>query len=138
MAIFLDANILLRYLVADHRELFEDCRALIITIQKGSLQPYVSSIVLLEVAYVLSSVYGVSRSAIVKDIATILDLRGLVIAEETHFRDAFALHQKTGVKLSDCLIATQVPEGVTFCTYDRDFAKLPKLRVATPKDILAS
>lgn len=136
MAIFLDANILLRYLVADHSEPFEDCRALIIAIQKGSLQPYVSSIVLLEVAYVLSSVYGVPRSAIVKDVATILDLRGLVIVEETHFRNAFDLHQKTKVKLADCLIATQVPDGVTIATYDRDFAKLP-VRAKTPKQVLA-
>lgn len=137
MAIFLDANILLRYLVADHREPFEDCRAVIVAIQEGTLQPYISSIVLLEVAYVLSSVYGVPRSAIVKDIETILDLRGLVIVEETHFRHAFALHKKTGVKLSDCLIATQVPEGVTIVTYDRDFGKLP-VRTKTPKAMLAS
>lgn len=138
MAIFLDANVLLRYLVADHHEPFEDCRALLANVQEGAMRPYVSSIVLLEVAYVLSSVYKVSRSAIVKDIATILELRGLVIVEETHFRDAFVLHQKTGVKLADCLIATQVSKGVTLVTYDRDFAKLPGITVKTPRDIVTA
>lgn len=136
MAIFLDTNVLLRYLIADQKEQFIHCRELIGKVRDGMIRPYLSSIVLLEVAYVLSSVYHVSRRAIAKDIATVLDLRGLVIVEETHFRHAFALHQKTGVKLADCLIATQVPAGVALVTYDRDFAKLHGLAVRTPQEIL--
>ena len=132
MAIFLDSNILLRYLVADHHEPFEDCRALIVNIQKGTIQPYMSSIVLLEVAFVLSSVYKVPRSEIIKDIMAILELRGLVVVEITHFREAFKLHQKMKIKLADCLIATQVPKGVILVTYDRDFTKLPGIMVKTP------
>ena len=135
MAIFLDSNILLRYLVADHHEPFEDCRALIAKIQNGTIQPYMSSIVLLEVAFVLSSVYKVPRSEIIKDITTILELRGLVVVEITHFREAFRLHQKMKVKLADCLIATQVPKGVILVTYDRDFTKLPGIMVKTPARI---
>lgn len=136
MAIFLDSNILLRYLVADHLEPFEACRTLITKIQQGTLQPYISSIVLLEVMFVLASVYKVPRSKIIQDIATILDLRGLVVVDVTHFRDAFHLHQQTRVKLSDCLIATQVPKGVALVTYDRDFVKLPGLTVRTPQEII--
>ena len=133
--VFLDANVILRYVVADHEEPFEECRKLITSIRAGSIRPYISSIVLLEVAHVLYSVYKVPRSEIIKDIATILELRGLVVVEETNFREAFSLHQKTGVKLADCLIATQVPKGVALVTYDRDFAKLPGLTARTPKEI---
>lgn len=135
MAIFLDSNILLRYLVADHVEPFEACRTLIIKIQQGILQPYISSIVLLEVTFVLASVYKVPRAKIIKDIATILELRGLVVVDGTHFREAFKLHRQSGVKLSDCLIATQVPKGVVLVTYDRDFVKLPGLTVRTPQAV---
>ncbi len=135
--VFLDANVLLRYLVADQEEEFRECTTLIQDIQEGRLRPYISSIVMLEVAHVLFSVYGVTRRAIVKDIAALIDLRGLIIVDETHFRLAFDLHQRTHIKLADCLIATQVPDGVTLVTYDRDFAKLP-VKAKTPEQILAS
>lgn len=135
--VFIDANIWLRYLVADQEEQFIQCRNLINTIQEGTIHAYTSSLVFLEVSYVLFSVYKISQKEIDKDITALLNLRGLVIVDMTQFRHAFSLHQKTGIKLADCLIATQVPAGVTLVTYDRDFSKLSGVTVRTPRQILA-
>ncbi len=135
--VFIDANIWLRYLVADDEEQYVQCRDLISKFQEGSFRPYTSSLVLLEVSYVLFSVYKIPQKEIDKDLAVLLGLRSIVIVDETNFLSAFALHQKIGVKLADCLIATQVPPGVVLCTYDRDFSKLPGVTVCTPQQILA-
>lgn len=137
-AIFLDTNVLLRYFVGDEEEQFRQCKKIFEMIASGVIRSYISALVLLEVSYVLHSVYGVARNVIAKDIETILGIRNVVLVDETRFRHAFALHQKTGVKLSDCLIATQVPKGVVLVTYDRDFFKLSGLSVKSPRDIVAS
>ena len=67
----------------------------------------------------------------------IVALRNMVIVDTSDSKKALAMRKKTGVKFTDCLIATQVPKGVILVTYDRDFAKLPRLTVRTPQEMLA-
>lgn len=137
-AIFLDTNVLLRYFVADEEAQFHQCKTIFEMVGSGVMRPYISALVLLELSYVLFSVYRVTKKAIADDIAAILAIRHVVLVDETRFRQAFALHQETGVKLTDCLIATQVPKGVALVTYDRDFSKLPGLTIKTPQDVVTS
>lgn len=136
MKLLVDTNIWLRYLVANDPVIFADCKALIENIQSGKVRPYVSTIILLELNYVLRSVYQIPQSEINKDISAILESRGLVIIEKTDFTTAFALHQKTGVNLSDCLIAGQIRGDLNLCTYDREFRKIPGILPLTPKTVI--
>lgn len=137
MRVFLDSNVLLRYFLADNPVVFEECAALLHAAEQGRITPIVSAIVLLEFEYVLRSVYTIPLPAIIEDIGTLLAVRGIVLIDKTNYRKAFALRKKTGVKMSDCLIAMQVGKGMTLCTYDREFRKIPGLSAAAPKDVLA-
>lgn len=136
MKFLLDSNIWIRYLVRDNEASFQSCSALFTSMEKGNIRPYISTIILLEIYWVLTSYYKIKKKEAQKDIEKICATRGLVIVEKTDFRRAFALHKKTGVKLADCLIATQVGKGIALCTYDREFAKIPSVRSMTPAQVL--
>lgn len=136
MKIFLDSNIFLRYFTPEDKNSYEECSKIFHAIEIGTHQPYTSAIVTLECSYVLKKLYTFSRNQVAGAIGTLLSMRNLTIVETTDTIRAFDLHQNTGIKFSDCLIATQVPKGVTLVTYDHDFAKLHGLIVQTPKEVL--
>lgn len=136
MKVFLDTNIWLRYLDSDEASMYASCNALMHAIAEGKIKAYTSAIVFLELSFVLRRIYKVPKEKMNDDILRLLALRGLVLIEQTDFRRAFAWHRTYGVKLADCLIATQVKKGMTLVTYDEEFKKLPLPAVATPADVM--
>lgn len=136
MKIFLDSNIFLRFFTPEDANMYQECGSLIKEIESAMHQPYVSAIVILECGYVLKKLYKFSPKRVEEAIETILSMRNLTVIESTDTKRAFALHRKTHVKFSDCLITTQVPVRATLVTYDRDFAKLPGLIAHTPKEVI--
>lgn len=137
MKVFLDSNIWLRHLIGDQNFMQAECSRLLASVEQGFVTPYASAIVLLEVGYVLHSVYQMTTGKTIECLDAILKTRGLTVIDKTRYRSALALHRKTGVKMSDCLIATQLGKGITLCTYDREFLKIPHLIVVEPKDVLS-
>ena len=133
--IFIDTNIWLRGIVNDNQQA-KDCSQLIKAIELGHFAPYTSTIVLLETIHTLKSYYKIKYNQIIKDVETLLKTRGLLVIEVTNFPKALKLHKKVKIKLTDCLIATQIPPRITLVTYDKDFQKVPKLNPQTPKQVL--
>lgn len=136
MKLLLDSNIWLRYFIRDNEASHQDCLKLIQVCEKGIVRPYISTIILLEVYWVLTAQYKVSKRKAQEAIEYICSLRRITILEVSDFRQAFSLHQKTGVKLADCLIATQLKKDMVLCTYDKEFAKIPNIRPLTPAQVL--
>lgn len=136
--VFFDTNFFLRYLLKDHPQ-SEQCLDLMREVQKGSIAPYTSAIVFLELNYVLTSqrLYHLSKVQAGKKIQKILQIRNLVILEETNLKKALVLYQQKNIKLADCLIALQVPEKAICCTFDREFQRIDGLDIQTPEAIVA-
>ena len=132
--IFLDTNIWLRFILEDNNQA-KDCRELITQIESGKWRVYSSTIVMMEINYVLSSVYKIKRGEVLNDLAAILKTRNLTLIEKTDFESALKFYRQYGIKLSDCLIATQLPKKMILVSYDQDFKKLP-VAVKTPKDLI--
>lgn len=132
--LFLDTNIWLRFILEDNEQA-EDCRKLITQIEAGKWRVYTSTIVMLEVNYVLSSVYKIKVSRVLEDIEAILKTRNLTLIEKTDFRQAIKLYRQAKIKLTDCLIAAQLPKKMVFVSYDQDFKKLPVL-LKTPAELI--
>jgi predicted nucleic acid-binding protein len=135
MKLFLDTNIWIRYFVGDDATKLRACQQLFAEIEAGKIRPYVSSVVLLEVYWVLTSAYDYPKLKAAEIVKLMLAMRGVVIVEQGDFRRAFTLHRRTGVKLADCLIATQLGKGIALCTYDREFSKLPSLTLTNPSEV---
>lgn len=135
--IFIDTNVWLRFLTVDDKEKFIYCDKLISLIEEGKIRSYTSNVVLLEVAYTLKTFYRIDQKQIISDIRAIIAGRNMTLIEKTDFGEALILFQKYRLGLADCLIATQLPKGTIFCTYDQDFRKLKKIISLTPEEILS-
>lgn len=132
--LFLDTNIWLRFILEDNEQA-KDCRELIAQIEAGKWRVYTSTIVMLEINYVLSSVYKIKINQVLEDVEAILKTRNLALIEKTDFKEALKLYRLTKIKLTDCLIASQLPKRMVFVSYDNDFKKLPVM-LKTPADLL--
>lgn len=137
MKIFIDTNVWLRLLAADEKSLYQSAYELLSNVESAQLKPYTSTIVLLEIQYVLTSVYKVSREEALNDIDGVLSTRNITLIEETYFSKALQLSREKRIKLSDCLIYTQLPSEAILCSFDKDFKKIDPLRCLTPVEVLS-
>lgn len=133
--IFLDTNIWVRPLVEKNSQT-KEIKTLIQQIDSSHFSPYTSTIVLLEVSFILRSFYKLKNNQIFKEIQIILATKNLTLIESTNLLESLKLHQQTKIKLTDCLIATQLPPKTTLVTFNEDFQKIPTLSVKTPAEII--
>lgn len=133
--IFLETSYFIRFFTKDDSEKFQECVDLIELIKLGKIHPYISNIVILEIVFVLTRIYKFPVIKILPVLKDTLQLRNITLIEKTDTKLALKFFQKTNIKYSDCLISTQVPEGVLLVTYDSDFSKINSLTTSTPKEI---
>lgn len=134
--IFLETSVFIRLLTGDDKKKQQETKELFQHIEAGKYFPYTSNIVFLEIFYVLTKTYKFPKVQVIQDLVKLTYLRNLAINENTDIRKAFELFLLYKIKFSDCLIATQIPSAVILITYDRDFSKIPHLKVATPEKII--
>lgn len=134
--IFLDSNIWLRFFVHDNTQ-FDSVQKLIAAIENGQRLPYTSAIVLLEIAYVLKTAYKQPKDKINRYLKSMCSIRNMTVIDKTNTKKALEILEKTGVKFSDCLIASQIPNGATLATFDKDFLKIKGLTIKTPAEIMS-
>ncbi|MDO8576893.1 MAG: PIN domain-containing protein [Candidatus Daviesbacteria bacterium] len=138
MKVFIDTNIFIRFFTHDLEEKVPECERLIELIQDGKVKPCISNIVILELIFVLTRQYKFKKESVLKALKKLLSLRNIMVVEVTKTEGALQLFMKHNIKYTDCLIATQIPKGVTLVTYDSDFSKIPALKPITPAEIFNS
>lgn len=136
MKIFFDSNIYLRHLVPENPILYKQVETLLRLTEQGKITPYSSNIVITEVVYVLTRTYKFPKQKVIAWIKQLFGSRNFVLLEKTDTPKALQLYSKYNIKFGDCLIATQIPKGVTLCSYDKDFTLIPFLNTATPDKII--
>lgn len=135
MKIFLDTNFWIRFYLEDNPEQLAVCRDLISRIEQGNFQTYTSSIVFLEINYVLKSVYKLPLPKIIEILDSILTVRGITIIDKTNIKEALKFYKKYKIKFTDCLIASQLPKWGILVTFDEEFYKLKEITVKKPQAI---
>ena len=124
MKVFLDTNIFIRFFTEDSGDSFAKVSAIFEEIEGGTMRPYTSNVVLLEVGYVLSTFYKLEKHISIEYLNKIVQMRNITVVEKTDFKQALKIYAETNVKLADILIALQVPKGVKLATLDKEFNKL--------------
>lgn len=135
MRLFLDSNVILRFLVPENKKMLAECEIIFNKIERGQIIPLISDIVIMEVSFVLTRIYKKDKVRVIEWLKDLLQLPNLILIEKTNIQKAIALYARLNIKLGDCLIATQIPTGIPLCTYDADFSKIKELKVVTPKDV---
>lgn len=132
--VFIETSVFLRYLLADDNKKFEDATSFLKKVDEGIFIPYCSNVVIQEILYILHRHYKYPKKEVLEDLKKILTLRNLTLIEKTSTTKALKMYEKWNIKFGDCLIASQLPNGMTLVTYDSDFKKINGIKSATPAD----
>ena len=131
-AYFVDTNIFLRALINDDDKTYTDVLTFLEGIKNNRFKAYSSSLVLAEVVWTLSSFYKLGKVDVVKSLESIINLNGLMFAENLDGTKALDLYKTHNVKYIDCLICSglnKTKKAWTIVSYDVDFDKLGVKRV---------
>lgn len=140
MKVLFDTNIWIRYIIRDNEKHFDEVTCLIRTNEEGLIQIYSSSIIFLEISYVLKNIYHFKFEEILEVLHTIMQTKGITIIQDTDIELALSYFEKYKVKFTDCLIASQLQlkEEIILITFDRELKKVKEVVTQTPREILLS
>ena len=125
-----DTNLIVRYLVQDHKKHAEAAGRLFDACDRGELVIVVLPVVLAGCVFVLESFYAHPRSNIASALGRLISSPGVEIAGTAIHLDALDRYQKTKVHFVDCLIAaTAATESLPVASFDQDFRKFTDVRV---------
>lgn len=105
--VLLDANVLIRFLRADHAEHFAKAQKLFAEAERGTVQLVLLDAVLAECVFVLTSVYKVKRDALAAVITPILFHDGIECSSATVLADALDRFSRYNVDFLDSYLAAQ-------------------------------
>lgn len=121
--IFLDTNILLRYLTKDDEQKARSAFDLLIKVEQGEKKVITSSLVIFETIFTLQRFYRVPREQIRELILPIISLRGLHLAGKNVYYQAFEFYVTRNISFADAYNTAFMLSEQINCIYswDRDF-----------------
>lgn len=130
---FLDTNIILRYLLADHPEQSPMAKRFLEKLEKGEEKAIVTPLVIAEVVYILEAT-SASRKKISEALLKVIGLRGLKVADKRNFGEVFSLYQEKNIDFVDAYHAIFAKQkGLKeIVSFDKDFDKVPGLERIEP------
>ncbi|HEX9596535.1 MAG TPA: PIN domain-containing protein [Anaerolineales bacterium] len=131
---FLDTNIFLRHLRADHPEHSPRATAYLTRIEQGELKARTADTVIFETVYTLQRFYRQPKAAIRDALLPLIELPGLVLPGKRRFREVFDLYVSLNLPFADAYHAVlmkrlRLTEVVSF---DRDFDRIPNITRVEP------
>ena len=123
--LWVDANILLRFLTGEPPALAQRALRLIQRAEQGEITLQVAVMVVAEVVWVLSSFYKYPRSRITDQLSQFLITDGIVLAESEQVLAALSRMASANVDFVDAYLAEIARrENGTVVSFDRDFRRL--------------
>ncbi|MEI6286487.1 MAG: PIN domain-containing protein [Bacillota bacterium] len=130
----IDANIVLRYLLADNQTQYERCKLLFEKVSTGKETLYLPDAALNDVVYVMTKVYRVSNSETASLMSILLMEKNIAVDNRKLAIDALRLFAEFNVDWSDCVIASAASyKGIAeIFTFDKDFDKFKFIKRLEP------
>src|SRR5919206_1580287 len=126
---FLETNIFLRHLRADHADFSPRATALLARIEQGSLKVRTADTVIFETVFTLERFYKQSREAIRDAFLPLIELPGIVLPGKRRFRKVFIYYIDKHISFADAYHAVSM-ESLRLrqiVSFDRDFNRIPTL-----------
>jgi predicted nucleic acid-binding protein len=125
--LWVDANVLLRFLTGDPEDLAQRSARLMAKAEQGQVTLFITPLVLAEVIWVLKSFYRHPMADIADTILALVSSQGVEVEERDSLMQAVELARDRNVDFVDAYLAVQAAKrGETICTFDEhDFKRLP-------------
>ncbi len=131
--LILDANVLIRFLRADHPTHFDRAKALFTRAEEGEVRLVLLDAVVAEVVFVLQSVYENDREAIVGALRPFLYHGGIDCPGSEILADALERFLSKNVDFMDAYLAAQaIALGIPVSSFDKDFRKFKDIQCEQP------
>lgn len=131
---FVDTNIFIRHLTGDHPDQSPRARDFFLALEAGTRSAWTSHMVVAEIVYVLTRIYGFDRDQVARGVGALLDLPGLQIPRPRLFRRVFELYTTTALTYPDCYHAALVERSGDrrILSFDQGFDRLPQVTRIEP------
>ncbi len=131
---FLDTNIFLRHLLADHPEQSPRATAYLDQIERGQIRVRIADTIIFETVFTLERTYRQPKARIRDVLLPLIELPGIVLPGKRRFRKVFDLYVGLNLPFPDAYHAVlmehlKLQEIVSF---DREFNRVPGLKRVEP------
>lgn len=120
--VVLDTSALIRFFTADDKKKARQVKKLL----ESTTQLFIPEVVVLELTYVLLSVYLLSREQVIEKLEFLTALPNLTLSPET--KRALQLYSSSALSIADCLVIAHA-KTATIASFDK---KLLKHNQVTP------
>ena len=118
-SIVADANVILRYLLADNDNFFEKSKNLFDKALNGEVEIFIKEIVIAEVVYVLERVYKVQREKISETLENLISIKGIKAENRDYLLKAFKIYKSKKLDFVDCVLCSMA-EDYKIETFDKE------------------
>jgi predicted nucleic acid-binding protein len=131
---FIDSNIFLRHLTADHPQQSPACLALFKAIEQGQVTAWTTDLTIAEVVWVLFRIYKLTQEEIRDALVPLIGLPGLKLPRKRLYHRVFELFTTLRIDYIDCYHAAlmEATQQCTLYSYDHDFDRVPTLTRQEP------
>lgn len=124
--LWVDANVLLRFLTGEPADLAGKAARLMSRAEQGEVVLILSPLVIAEVIWVLKSFYRHSLEEIARVLVPLMSADGIEVEDREILIRAVELAKEKNVDFVDALLALQAARrGEPVCSFDGDFKRLP-------------
>jgi predicted nucleic acid-binding protein len=121
MVYLIDANVIIRFLVGDHKEHLEKSTKIFREIEEGSLRVEILETVLMEVFFVLVKFYKLDKNEVINDLKSILTLQGVVNLDKVILHETLTLVESKNIDFVDAQICAKVKlQNYKALSFDED------------------
>ena len=123
MIYLIDANVIIRFLVGDHKEHLEISSIFFEEIERGEREVEILDSVLMEVFFVLTKFYKIAKREVIDDLKKIIALRG-VVGDKILLIEVLNIIESKNIDFVDALICAKSKlYGYGKLSFDTDVQK---------------
>lgn len=128
--IFLDTNIILRFILEDHPLYSPKAEIIFKKINSGEIMVCLSWLVIFEVVFVLQNSHGLKRQEITHHLLPFLSLENVIFEQKSLLILTFDHYLNKNISLADAyhIALIQKKKIKAIYSFDKDFDKFPQIK----------
>lgn len=127
---FLDTNVILRHVLADHPDHSPRATAYLKRVEQGEIEVRIADVVIFEVVFTLERQYREPKPKIREAILPLLELPGVILPGKRRFRKVFDLYVDLNLPFADAYYAVlmQSLKLAEIATFDPHFDRVQGIK----------